>query len=252
MKKFAICSALVPDAVLCRTRAEPGCAPINTLFSGTSINLLTIGGSIIAIAPPYGLVAARARKKVKLQLPTAIAARNARNAMFTKLNSGPRNSLITASKTNHRSSDKSKRKKLATTTFNDHSNRLTAIIKILSVLDVRLIGGMQSDNMRTRCITKRDDIFVNLQVNPAHFLERSNDEQCQVIETLILRLKTLHTRLQKIVLSGEGFAHTLLNDSLRFRNGGAYHHIAAKHGEKQENEIGNYQNFCKRHLGYSS
>src|SRR5260221_10930929 len=46
------------------------------------------------------------------------------------------------------------------------------------------------------CITKRDDIFVNLQVNPAHFLERGNDEQRQVIEALILRLKTLHTRLR--------------------------------------------------------
>src|SRR5260221_11313372 len=117
---------------------------------------------------------------------------------------------------------------------------------------IRLIGSMQTDNMRTSCISKRDDIFVNLQVDSAHFLERGNDEQRQVIETLILRLKTLYTRLQEIVFSGKGFAYTLLNDSLGFRNGGAYHHIAANHGEKQENEIGNHQNFCKRHLGYSS
>src|SRR5260221_11840491 len=111
---------------------------------------------------------------------------------------------------------------------------------------------MQADNMRPRCISKRDDIFVNLQVTPEHFLERGNDEQRQVIEALILRLKPLHTRLQKIVFSGEGFAHTLLNDSLSFRNSSAYHHIAANHGEEQENEIGNHQNFCKCHLGYSS
>src|SRR5258708_5971874 len=117
---------------------------------------------------------------------------------------------------------------------------------------IRLIGSMQADNMCTRCITKRDDIFVNLQVNPTHFLERGNDEQRQVIEALILRLKSLYTRLQKIIFSGESLAHTLLNDSLRFRNGGAYHHIAANHGEKQENEIGNHQNFCKCHSGYSS
>src|SRR5260221_10048888 len=104
---------------------------------------------------------------------------------------------------------------------------------------IRFIGGMQSDNMRTRCITKRDDIFVNLQVIPAHFLVRSNDEQCQVIETLILRLKTLHTILQKIVLSGEGFVHTLLNDSLRFRYGAADYHIAAQPGEKQGIDISN-------------
>src|SRR5258707_9084618 len=109
--------------------------------------------------------------------------------------------------------------------------------RFLSILCVRLIGSMQTDNMRTRCITKRDDIFVNLQVNPAHFLERGNDEQRQVIEALILRLKPLHTRLQEIIFSGEGLAHTLLNDSLRFRNGGAYHHIATNHSEKQENEI---------------
>src|SRR5258708_16010006 len=127
------------------------------------------------------------------------------------------------------------------------------MIKILSVSSrIRLIGGMQADNMRSRCITKRDDIFVNLQVNPAHFLERSNDEQRQVIETLILRLKPLDTRLQKIIFSGEGFTYTLLNNSLGFRNSLAYHHIAANHGEKQENEIRNHQNFCKFHSSYSS
>src|SRR5258708_305149 len=119
-------------------------------------------------------------------------------------------------------------------------------------LCVRFIGGMQTDNMRTRCISKRDDIFVNLQVDPAHFLERGNDEQRQVIEALILRLKPLDTRLQEIIFSGEGLAYTLLNDSLRFCNSGAYHHIATNHGEEQENEIGNHQNFCKCHLGYSS
>src|SRR5260221_13199995 len=124
--------------------------------------------------------------------------------------------------------------------------------RFLSVLCARLICGMQADNMCTRCITKRDDIFVNLKIDPAHFLERGDDEQGQVIETLILRLKPLDTRLQKIVFSGESLAYTLLNDSLRFRNGGAYHHIAANHGEKQENEVGNHQNFCKCHPGYSS
>src|SRR5258708_7238467 len=117
---------------------------------------------------------------------------------------------------------------------------------------IRLICGMQADNMCPCCIPKRDDIFVNLQIDSAHFLERGNDEQRQVIETLILCLKTLDTRLQKIVFSGESLAYTLLNDSLRFRNSGAYHHIATNHGEKQENEIGNHQNFCKCHSGYSS
>jgi hypothetical protein len=68
-------------------------------------------------------VATRACKKLKPQLPTAIAARNARNAMFTKLRVSPWNKTMTAFHTNHSSSDKRSRIKDATTVRNAHSSK---------------------------------------------------------------------------------------------------------------------------------